>query len=63
MKISSVEVFTVAAIAVGLFVSYYPPIDNSKEIWGLVGVFIGSAITKLFKDPPNDPPSPPPAPV
>jgi hypothetical protein len=47
-KKTAVQVFSVAAIIVGLLVSYFPPTANAAAIWGLVGSFFGYAVRDLF---------------
>lgn len=43
-------IFAIVAILVGLGVSYFPPIKNAEEIWGLVSVFLGYGMRELFRD-------------
>lgn len=43
-----VQVFVFVSIAVGLFVSYYPPTSNAAAIFELVGNFIGYVMRDLF---------------
>ena len=49
-NVPAIQSFAVAAIVVGLLVSYYPPVQNGAAIWALVGVFFGHLMTRLFGD-------------
>jgi hypothetical protein len=47
-KIKAVQLFSIIAIAVGVAISYYPPLHNSEAIWALISGFLGYASRDLF---------------
>jgi hypothetical protein len=47
------------AVAVGLLVSYFPPIQNSVAIWSVVSTFLGYGIRDLFAEAPKADQTPP----
>jgi hypothetical protein len=63
-NVPAIQVFAIAAMGVGLLVSYFPPIQNGAAIWGVVGLFFGNLMRDLFpakgdNDPLNKAPAPP----
>jgi len=44
----AIQLFSVLAIAIGVYISYCPPTHNAEAIWALISGYLGYAVRDLF---------------